>query len=66
MYIEAHPDVIAAMEQYQKKHGVLFPEFTEGEVFVRPNEALHMEKYSVRPLSDKKVAEYRKVCKIMR
>lgn len=66
MYIEVHPQVEQCMEMLQKKHGSLFPDVVDGSYFVRANESLHIEKYTVKPLPDKKVAEYKKVCKIMR
>ncbi|MDO4542953.1 MAG: Rne/Rng family ribonuclease [Clostridia bacterium] len=66
MYIEVNPEVMRTMEMLQKKHGEIFPELPEAGYYVRANEALHIEKFTVRPLPDKKVAEFRKVCKIMR
>ncbi|MDO4565311.1 MAG: Rne/Rng family ribonuclease [Clostridia bacterium] len=66
MYIEVNPEVQKAMEKLQKKHGAIFPEVADADYYVRANESLHIEKFIVRPLPDKKVAEYRKVCKIMR
>ena len=55
-----------AMETLQKRNGVLFPEVDDATFFVRANECLHPEKYTVRPLPDKKVAELKKVCTILR
>ena len=66
MYIEVHPTVKTAMETLQKRNGVLFPEVDDATFFVRANECLHPEKYTVRPLPDKKVAELKKVCTILR
>ena len=66
MYIEVHPTVKEAMEKLQKRNGVLFPEVDDASFFVRANECMHPEKYTVRPLPDKKVSEYKKVCTIMK
>ena len=66
MYIEVHPSVKEAMETLQKRNGVLFPEVDDAAFFIRANECLHPEKYSVRPLPDKKVAEFKKICTVMR
>ena len=66
MYIEVHPTVKTAMENLQKRNGVLFPEVDDAAFFVRANECLHPEKFVVRPLPDKKTAEFKKVCTIMR
>ena len=65
MYIEVHPDVKAAMEQLAKHHGKLFPEVEDATFFVRANETLHPEKFVVRPLPDKKVPEFKRVCTIL-
>ena len=65
MYIEAHPDVVAVMEDLSKKHGSLFPENSECMAFVRGNDSLHREKFIVRPLPLKKAEDYKKSCKIM-
>lgn len=66
MYIEVHPDVKKAMEDLLKRNGVLFPEVDDATFYVRANDCLHPEKYVVRPLPDKKVAEFKKVCTVMR
>ena len=66
MYIEVHPTVKQAMEKLQKRNGVLFPEVDDATFFVRANETLHPEKYIVRPLPDKKVAECKKACTQMK
>lgn len=66
MYIEVNPEVMSCMESLQKSHGSLFPEVANAEYFVRANDGLHIEKYLVKPLPDKKVSEYKKTCKIMR
>ena len=66
MYIEVHPSVKEAMVQLQRRNGVLFPEVDDATFFVRANECIHPEKYTVRPLPDKKVPEYKKVCTVMR
>ena len=65
MYIEVHPDVERAMEDLYKRKGTLFPEFPDATFFVRGNESMHPEKYVVRPLPDKKVAELKRVCAIL-
>lgn len=64
--IEAHPDVVAAMEFAQKKYGSVFQEELGGTYFVKPNPQLHMEKFSIRPLAEKKLSEAKKECKIIR
>ena len=66
MYIEVHPSVKEAMEKLQKRNGVLFPEIDDATFYIRANECIHPEKYTVRPLPDKKVAEYKKVCTVMK
>ncbi|MDD3401155.1 MAG: Rne/Rng family ribonuclease [Eubacteriales bacterium] len=66
MYIEVNPEVLACMEMLQKTHGELFPAVADADYYVKANDSLHMEKFLVKPLPDKKVAEYRKSCKIMR
>ena len=66
MLIEAHPDVVTAMEAAEQKHGCLFPLEEGGTYYVRPNATLHIEKFTVRPLSEKKVPEAKKDCKIIR
>ena len=65
MLIEANPEVIAAMEQAEKKHGSIFPPEMGGTYFARPNPALHMEKFTVRPLAEKKAGEAKKDCRIL-
>lgn len=65
MYIEVHPDVREAMINLQKKNGVLFPEVDDASFFIFENECLHPEKYIVKPLPDKKVAEFKKICTVM-
>lgn len=65
MYIEVHPSVKEAMINLQKKNGVLFPEVDDASFFICANECLHPEKYVVRPLPDKKVAEFKKICTVM-
>ena len=66
MLIEVHPDVLAAMEFAEKKHGRVFPEDAGGSYYVRANPQLHVEKFSVRPLAEKRLAEAKKECKIIR
>lgn len=65
MLIEVHPDVLRAMEQAEKAHGSVFPPEAGGTYYVRTNDALHIEKYSVRPLAERRVAEAKKDCKIV-
>lgn len=65
MLIEVHPDVLRAMEQAEKEHGSVFPPKAGGTYYVRTNDALHIEKYSVRPLAERRVAEAKKDCKIV-
>lgn len=65
MLIEVHPDVLRAMEQAEKEHGSVFPPEAGGIYYVRTNDALHIEKYSVRPLAERRVAEAKKDCKIV-
>lgn len=65
MLIEVHPDVLRAMEQAEKEHGSVFPPEAGGTYYVRTNDALHIEKYSVRPLVERRVAEAKKDCKIV-
>ena len=65
IYIEVSPDVAAAMEELMKKDGELFPEAKDADFYVKANGALHLEKFSVKPLPDKRVAEAKKSCRIM-
>lgn len=65
MYIEVHPSVKEAMMNLQKKNGVLFPEVDDASFFICENECLHPEKFVVRPLPDKKVPEFKKICTVM-
>ena len=65
MLIEVHPDVLRAMEQAEKEHGSVFPPEAGGTYYVRTNDALHIEKYSVRPLAERRVAEAKKDCNIV-
>ena len=64
--LEDLPRIVAAMELAEKKHGCLFPEEEGGTYYVRLNATLHIEKFAVRPLSEKKVPEAKKDCKIIR
>ena len=48
-----------------KKDGELFPEAREADFYVKANPALHLEKFTVKPLPDKRVAEAKKSCRIM-
>lgn len=66
MYIEVHPEVMKAMETLMKREGALFPEVPEGSFYVRANESMHVEKYIVKPLPDRRVQEVKKNCKIMK
>ena len=65
MIIEAHPDVVAAMERMEKEHGNLFPPEAGGAYYAKPNASLHIEKFSVRPLAEKRVSEAKKDCKVL-
>lgn len=65
MLIEAHPEVVEAMAATEKKHGYIFPQDAGGTYYVRANPSLHLEKFTVRPLAEKKVMEAKKDCKIM-
>ena len=63
--IEANPQVIEAMQTLQKRERVLFPEYPDAQVFVRGNDSLHIEKFSVRPLGDKKANDMKKSCIVL-
>ena len=63
--LEAHPDVVEAMERAEKKHGPIFPPEEGGTYYAKPNPALHIEKFTVRPLAEKRVAEAKRECKIL-
>ena len=65
MLIEVHPDVLRAMETAEEKHGGVFPAEAGGTYYVRANEMLQIEKFSVRPLAERRVAEAKKDCKIV-
>ena len=65
MLIEAHPDVVEALVSTEQKHGCVFPADAGGTYYVRANPSLHIEKFSVRPLAEKRVAEAKKDCKIV-
>lgn len=65
MLIEAHPDVVEAMLHAEKKHGAVFPEIAGGAYYVRANAQLHVEKFSVKPLAEKRMPEVKKDCKIV-
>jgi hypothetical protein len=65
MLIEAHPDVVEAMERAEKKHGAVFPTEEGGTYYVRPVAGMHIEKFTVRPLAEKRVAEAKRDCKII-
>lgn len=65
MLIEVHPDVLRAMERAEQKHGAVFPPEAGGTYYVHTNDALHIEKFSVRPLAERRVAEAKKDCKIV-
>ena len=45
--------------------GERFPEAKDADFYVKANAALHMEKFTVKPLPDKRVAEAKKSCRIM-
>lgn len=63
--MEVHPSVLAAMEYAEKKYGNLFPPELCGTFYVRQNDRLHVSKFSVRPVSEKKSNELKKDCKII-
>lgn len=65
MLIEVHPDVAEAMQRLMEKHGSLFPTDAEASYYVKSNAALHVEKFTVRPLAEKRVAEIKKDCRIL-
>ena len=65
MLIEVQPDVADAMQRLMDKHGTLFPAELGGAYYVRANPALHIEKFTVRPLAEKRVAEVKKDAKIL-
>ena len=65
MLIEVHPDVLSCMQRMMEKHGNMFPPEAMGTYYVRPNPSLHIEKFTVRPLSEKKVNEAKKDCTII-
>lgn len=64
MLIEVHPDVLTAMEAAEKKHGHIFPPEAGGTYYVRVNPSLHIEKFTARPLAERRVAEAQKDCKV--
>lgn len=63
--MEVHPAVLAAMEKAERKYGNVFPPELCGTFFVKVNDRLHMSKYSVRSVSEKKSNELKKECKII-
>lgn len=63
--IEANPLVLSAMETLKKREGTLFPEYQDVQVLARAVESLHIEKYNIKPLSDKKAQEAKKSCRIL-
>jgi len=65
LYIECHPQVAEVMQQCERESGTLFPEAENLTCYVKPLEQLHIEKFTVRPLSDKKVSEVKNNCKIV-
>jgi hypothetical protein len=56
MLIEAHPDVVAALEQSEKKHGCVFPAERAERIMSRANPALLIGKICGAPAGEKKVA----------
>ena len=66
IYIDVNPEVASAMERTRQKHGNVFPEELNATYYVHPNPELHMEKFTIRPLSDKHLQEAKKECKIIR
>ncbi len=65
MLIEAHPDVVDAMERAEKKHGAIFPPEEGGTYYVRAVPGMHIEKFTVRPLAEKRVPEAKRDCKVI-
>ena len=65
MYLEVSPELEKAMEDLIKQHGELFPEAQDADFYVKANPAMHMEKFTVKPLPDKRVAECKRSCRIM-
>ena len=66
LLIEVHPDVLACMKRMNEKYGDMFPASAGGTYYVRPNSQLHIEKFSVRPLAEKRVAEAKKDCTLIK
>ena len=56
---------VAALEQAEQKHGCVFPAEEGGTYYVRANPALHIEKFTVRPLAEKKIPEAKRDCKVI-
>ena len=65
MLIECAPEVYRAMEQAEKLHGSIFPEEVEATYYVRVNQGYRIDRYSVKPLPEKKLQEAKKDCKIV-
>ncbi len=65
MLIDANPEVVDALERAEKRKGSLFPPEMGGTYFAHPNPSLHIEKFTVRPLAEKKLVEAKKECKII-
>ncbi|MBO6061114.1 MAG: Rne/Rng family ribonuclease, partial [Clostridia bacterium] len=65
MLIDANPEVVDALERAEKRKGNLFPPEMGGTYFAHPNPSLHIEKFTVRPLAEKKIVEAKKECKII-
>ncbi len=65
MLLEAHPDVISAMERMEREHGNLFPPEAGGTYYARSNASVHIEKFTVRPLAEKRLQEAKKDCKML-
>ena len=65
MLIEANPEVVDAIERAEKRKGNLFPPELGGTYYVKQNPSLHIEKFTVRPLAEKKITEAKKECRII-
>ena len=62
--IETHPEVMNAIFNVQRKKEKVFSEDLNGTYYIRANPQLHIEKFTVRPIAEKNIAEAKKDCKI--